>query len=162
MCPKICGNWVSFVILWYRLPYWRTGTKNLKPKRPKPSLYLLVIKSNGMITYRGTALYISWLHTQISHMICQVSYLILSRAYALIAVLTVQYNNYSKKKNTQPTHGSNNRALVTSELHVTIFSLVDGSVLYSCHNMARPWYKSHITQYIADIQYDVDDPLYPS
>ena len=29
MCPKICGNWESFVILWYRLPYWRTGTKNL-------------------------------------------------------------------------------------------------------------------------------------
>ena len=30
MLPKICGNWVSFVILWYRLPYWRTETKNLQ------------------------------------------------------------------------------------------------------------------------------------
>ena len=29
MCRKICGNWVSFVILWYQLPYWRTGTKLL-------------------------------------------------------------------------------------------------------------------------------------
>ena len=32
MCPKICGNWVSLIILWYELSYWRTETKKTSVK----------------------------------------------------------------------------------------------------------------------------------
>ena len=29
ICPKMCGNWVSVVIIWYQLSYSRTKTRNL-------------------------------------------------------------------------------------------------------------------------------------